>query len=61
MERITVADAQLPEVKLIIPRAKFDALPAEIRDELNYFAVDEQTGRYLVPGYRFADWQKPTK
>ena len=55
-QKITAAEAKLPAVRLIIPRDKFRALPAEIQEELAYFEVNWSLGRYLVPGYRFADW-----
>ena len=58
MKLITPAEAALPDVRLIIPRAKFNALPESVRELLAYFAVDVATGRYQMPGYRYADIER---
>ena len=52
--KLTELEVNQPNVRLIIPRGKFEQLPAGIQKELAFF--EGAPGRYEVPGYRFAEW-----
>ena len=59
MTRLTSAELSAPDVTLIIPYAKWDALPQAVRDTLHFW-IGKDTGRafvYTVPAYRVREFE----
>ena len=58
--RLTASELSEPDVTLVIPYAKWDALPQGVRDTLRFW-VGKDTGAayvYTVPAYRVREFEE---
>ncbi len=58
-QRLTPEELREPDVTLVIPYAKWDALPQAVRDTLRYW-IGKDTGTayvYTVPAYRVREFE----
>ena len=58
-QRLTAQELSEPDVTLVIPYAKWDTLPQEVRDTLHFW-IGKDTGTayvYTVPAYRVREFE----